>query len=151
MLGIELIVPLFSHSLDSDLRRIAHSQFKVELGQQALEPTRVPGGLDPHAYADAFFLKFAIQLLSFPTLVPAAVLCPLRLPYSPGRFVVRLGSNRILRRGKLAEPLVDRHFQVYSGIQGANDLCNQLTSQPVGSRDIRKKDNEYGDRKAERP
>jgi hypothetical protein len=34
--------------------------------------------------------------------------------------------------------------------RGANDLWNQLTSQPVGSRDIRKKDNEYGDRKAER-
>jgi len=73
-------------------RRISHSQFEVELDQQALEPTRVLGGLHPHAYADSFFLKFAIELLSLPTLVPA-VLRTLRFPYPPRRFVVRLGCN----------------------------------------------------------
>ena len=67
MLGIEPIVPLFAHSLGSNLRRIAHPQFKVELGQQALEPTRVPGGLYFHAYADAFFLQFAIELFGLPS------------------------------------------------------------------------------------
>src|SRR5437879_12284301 len=41
----------------------------VKLREQALEPTRVPGGLHPYAHADSFFLQLAVELLSLPTAV----------------------------------------------------------------------------------
>src|SRR5215471_16355171 len=50
------------HALGSDLRRIAYPQFKVELGQHALEPARVSGGLDSHPHLFPSYLK--IELLS---------------------------------------------------------------------------------------
>jgi hypothetical protein len=69
MLGIPPVVLLLAHPLGSDLRRIALLQLIVELREQALEPTRVPGGLHPDAHADSFFLQPAVELLGLPTAV----------------------------------------------------------------------------------
>src|SRR5438445_6490942 len=69
MLGIPPVVLLLAHPLRSNLRRIAHPQLIVKLREQALEPTRVPGGLHPYAHADSFFLQLAVELLSLPTAV----------------------------------------------------------------------------------
>src|SRR5262252_6546761 len=63
VLGIKAIVPLFAHSLRSNLGRISRPQLTVEFAQQTLEPTRVPGSLDPDTHADSFCLQLAIELL----------------------------------------------------------------------------------------
>src|SRR5205807_9629365 len=69
MLGVPPVVLLLAHPLRSNLRRIAHPHLIVKLREQALEPTRVPGGLHPYAHADSFFLQLAVELLSLPTAV----------------------------------------------------------------------------------
>ncbi len=41
---------LLAHHRRPDLRRIADPQLVSQLGQHALEPARVPGGLDAHSH-----------------------------------------------------------------------------------------------------
>lgn len=116
VLGIEPIVPLLAHSLGSNLRRIAHPQFKVALGQQAIELTRVAGGLCSHAYADSLFLEFAIRLLGLPTPVCQPPLSAVSgFCIHPGNLLyawVILAASINISSLLLVEPLVVRNSQV---------------------------------------
>src|SRR5208283_40315 len=119
MLGIPPVVLLLPHLLGSNLRRIAYPQFEVELGEQALEPTRVPRGLHPHPHADSLFLQLAIELFGLPTAVcqpPPFALSSFRI--HPGdllhaRVIIAAYNQHV--RPPSSRALGRWHYQVYSG------------------------------------
>ena len=63
VLGIPAIVALFAHPLGRNRSGIARPPLVIKLGQQALEPTRLPGGLHSHAHTGSRILQLAIELL----------------------------------------------------------------------------------------
>jgi hypothetical protein len=65
LLCVLTIVLLFPHLLGSDLCRVSDPSFEVQLGQQALKPTRLPGRFDPDTHTHAFLLPFAIERFRF--------------------------------------------------------------------------------------
>src|SRR5215469_12336854 len=130
VLSVATVILLLAHLLGSNACRISDPQLEVQLRKQPLEPTRLSGGFDPHAYAGLLLLQFAIELFRFRTMrqPPLSTLScssvgPCDLLHAR---VIIAGYNQDLRPPFCPSLWSFKHYQIYSGSEEADDFMKSM-------------------------